>query len=90
MELEIGSVVFSKAGHDKGLFMAVVEIQDEYVLVCDGRQRPVDRPKRKNPIHLMKTNAKLTSEDTKSNHGLREALKRFNQKSAATSTKGGL
>lgn len=58
MEFKTGYVVISKAGRDKGYFMAVVGVDQEegYVIVADGKERPLDRPKRKNPKHLQKTN----------------------------------
>lgn len=51
-------MVISKAGRDKGYFMAVVGIDREkdFVIVADGKERPLERPKRKNPKHLQKTN----------------------------------
>ena len=57
MELKTGYVVISKAGRDKGYFMAVVGIDEEkdLVIVADGKERPLERPKRKNPKHLQKT-----------------------------------
>ena len=57
MELKTGYVVISKAGRDKGYFMAVVGIDEEkdFVIVADGKERPLERPKRKNPKHLQKT-----------------------------------
>lgn len=58
MEFKTGYVVISKAGRDKGCFMAVVGIDGEkdFVIVADGKERPLERPKRKNPKHLQKTN----------------------------------
>ena len=62
MEFEKGTVVISKAGRDKGYFMVVLDEADGYVTVADGKERPLDRPKRKNPKHLQKTNRKLSLE----------------------------
>lgn len=59
MEFLKGSVVISKAGRDKGYFMAVVGEEDGKVLVADGKERPLSRPKRKNPKHLQKTDFKI-------------------------------
>ena len=77
MELKKGSVVISKAGRDKGYFLAVTEITDEGIYVCDGKERPVERPKKKNPLHLAKTRYVLTEEETATNRSLKRALKRF-------------
>lgn len=77
MELKKGSVVISKAGRDKGYFLAVVKITDEGVFVCDGKERPVERPKMKNPLHLAKTRYVLTEEETATNRSLKRALKKI-------------
>lgn len=62
MDFEKGNVVISKAGRDKGYFMAVVGEEKGYPLVADGKERPLERPKRKNPKHLQKTNFKIDLE----------------------------
>lgn len=47
-DLLLGQIVCSKAGRDKGKFMVVVEIIDsQYVRVCDGQTRKIDKAKRK-------------------------------------------
>lgn len=58
MEFKTGNVVISRAGRDKGYYMAVVGIDNEkeLIIVADGKERPLERPKRKNPKHLQKTN----------------------------------
>ena len=55
MEFLKGSVVISKAGRDQGYYLAVVGEEDGKILVADGKERPLSRPKRKNPKHLQKT-----------------------------------
>ncbi|MCM1298539.1 MAG: KOW domain-containing RNA-binding protein [Firmicutes bacterium] len=62
MDFEKGTVVISKAGRDKGRFMAVIGEDKGYPLVADGKERPLERPKRKNPKHLQKTNRKIDLE----------------------------
>lgn len=59
MEFEAGTVVISKAGRDKGYFMAVVGREGENLLVADGKERPLCRPKKKNPKHLQRTNRRI-------------------------------
>ena len=46
MDLKTGTVVISKAGRDKGRALAVVGQADGYVLVADGKERPLSRPKK--------------------------------------------
>ncbi|MBQ7961408.1 MAG: KOW domain-containing RNA-binding protein [Clostridia bacterium] len=75
MELVKGSVVISKAGRDKGYYLAVTQITDGGVYVCDGKERPVERPKKKNPLHLAKTHFVLSEDETATNRSLKKALK---------------
>ena len=57
MDITKGSVVIAKAGRDKGRAFAVIEVlSDREVLISDGKRRPIERPKRKNVIHLQGTN----------------------------------
>lgn len=72
MEYEVGRVVFSKAGRDKGRKLVITEIVDEhYVLVADGSLRKLEKPKRKKRMHL-----KLTHEmiEIGTNKQLKRAL----------------
>ena len=70
----IGQIVCSKAGRDKGYFMVSVKECDGYVFVCDGKERPLERPKQKNPKHLCFTNTVLGEESFKTNKALRKSL----------------
>ena len=79
MELEVGSVVFSKAGRDKGKLMSVVEVKENCVFVCDGKERPVERPKMKNLRHISITAKKLEKEQLCSNRRLKKALREISQ-----------
>jgi len=48
-----GSIVMSLSGHDKGLkFMVMEEESEGYVSIANGKQRPVEKPKRKNIKHV--------------------------------------
>ncbi len=70
----IGRIVCSKAGRDKDYFMVVVAEEKGYVYVCDGKERPLERPKRKNVKHLQLTTTNLSEDDYKTNKHLRKAL----------------
>ncbi|MCQ2462203.1 MAG: KOW domain-containing RNA-binding protein [Clostridia bacterium] len=74
MQFEIGQVVRSKAGHDRDEYLLVTGFDGQFVLLCDGRQRPLDRPKRKNPRHLAATNIKLKAQATQTDRSVRKAL----------------
>lgn len=69
-------VVKSVAGRDKGRLLAVVGECEGRVLVCEGKERPIQRPKQKNRKHLVFTGQSLNEEDFNSNKSLRHALKR--------------
>lgn len=77
MELSVGSVVLSKAGRDKSTFLAVVRIDDSGIYVCDGKERPLENPKRKNPIHLSITHYRLSDSEMATNRSLKRVLKQF-------------
>jgi ribosomal protein L14E/L6E/L27E len=52
-ELEIGQLVSSKKGRDRGKFYLVLEIiDDSFVYLVDGDKRRMENPKRKNVRHL--------------------------------------
>lgn len=73
----VGRIAISNAGRDKTKAMVIVEETENYLLVCDGKERPVERPKRKNPKHLRLTNTYLEICHLKTNKALRRALKAF-------------
>ncbi|MBR2740778.1 MAG: KOW domain-containing RNA-binding protein [Oscillospiraceae bacterium] len=80
MEIKRGTVVRSNAGHDRGLFMAVLEVDGRSALTADGKTRTIISPKRKNLIHLSPTAAVLSDEEMESDSSLRKALRRFQAK----------
>lgn len=56
-DLEIGQIVKSKSGRDKGRLFIIYEIVDqEYVRLVDGDLRKLDNPKLKKVKHLTKYN----------------------------------
>lgn len=53
----IGQLVRSKSGRDKGRWFLVYEVlNDSYLLLVDGEHRNISNPKKKNIIHVQKTN----------------------------------
>ena len=74
MELKKGSVVRSKAGRDKGKLMAVVATENKAVLLCDGKERRLEKPKRKNLLHIAPTKTVLEDSRLSTNHSLKKAL----------------
>jgi ribosomal protein L14E/L6E/L27E len=50
---EVGRVVFSRAGRDRGKYFIIVDIiDDQYVNISDGELRRLASPKRKKIKHL--------------------------------------
>ena len=56
MDITVGSVVISKAGHDKGEFFLTVALDGDTAYVSDGKLRKIEKPKKKNIKHLQGTN----------------------------------
>lgn len=56
MKLTKGQVVYSKSGHDNGLAFIIVDEQDGYVFLADGKLRKLEHPKRKKIKHVQITN----------------------------------
>lgn len=75
MEWKNGMVVRSLCGRDKDRLLCVLGEEKNRVLVCDGKERPINRPKRKNPKHLAPTKNSLTAEQMRSNRAIKQALK---------------
>ena len=47
-----GQVVVSKSGRDKGYSFIVVHTEGKFVYVVDGDLRKIEKPKKKNALHL--------------------------------------
>ena len=52
--ISVGDVVLSMAGRDKGENMIVVDVNEKFVYVVDGKKRKVSNLKKKNLKHLEK------------------------------------
>lgn len=73
--LERGTVVRSLAGRDSNRLLAVMQADEKSVLVCDGKERPIDRPKKKNLRHVEATGIILSGDSLATNRALKKALK---------------
>ena len=76
--LSLGQVVRSMAGHDKYRFYAVVKIEGNWIWIADGKERRLNKPKRKNPKHIAKTNTVLDFAEITSDSKLRALLRPLN------------
>ena len=73
----VGRIVFSKAGRDKNRLMVVVSADDKFLYLCDGKERPLEKPKRKNVKHIAFTNTILDENSYKTDKALRRELARL-------------
>ena len=53
-DIGISDVVRSLAGRDQGEWFYVLDADDTYLMLVNGRDRPVDKPKRKKRKHVEK------------------------------------
>lgn len=79
MELKRGQVVRALAGRDQGGFFAVLRLEPPWAELADGKRRPLERPKRKKPMHLAPTGTVLPEEALATNRKLRAALREFRE-----------
>ncbi len=73
--LPTASLVRSLAGKDKGQLSAVVREDEHGVWLADGKRRPLERPKRKNPRHIQPLGRTLDGTAMTTNRALRRALR---------------
>ena len=52
--MNISDVVVSTAGHDQGEIFYVIGMDDQYLYLANGKDRSLDKPKRKKPKHVQK------------------------------------
>ena len=69
--ITLGQIVLSTQGHDKGQAFVVVGFERNKVLVVDGKYRLLNKPKPKNPVHLLAT----TTVDPEINSKLKDGHK---------------
>ena len=74
MEFRKGELVICSAGREKDRLMCVIESDEKYVYVCDGKERLLNNPKRKNPKHIIKTNKQISDNMFLTDRALRKAL----------------
>lgn len=72
--MEVGNIVCSLSGHDKGIYYAVLKIECNGVLLCDGKHRRLQNLKFKNPKHLKFTGYSLKPEQLVSDKAVRRGI----------------
>jgi len=53
-DINISDVVISTAGRDQNTMFYVIGTDDQFLLLANGKDRPLDRPKRKKRKHVQK------------------------------------
>ena len=53
-QIHISDVVVSTAGHDKGSLFYCIGGDERYVMLVNGKDRTMDKPKRKRARHVQK------------------------------------
>lgn len=72
--IKTGSIVRPTAGRNQDRFFVVIQTDDNWVLLSDGRKRKLDHPKRKKIKHLEDTGHTLDLFTLTTNKQLRKAL----------------
>ena len=73
-------VVLSLAGRDEGQLLAVVREDEHGVWLADGKRRPLERPKCKNPRHLRPLDIEIGREAMTTNRALRRAIRQAEER----------
>ena len=86
MEVDKSSLVVSKAGRDQGQLFYVIDADEQYVYLADGKSRRLEKPKRKKrrhvrklPLYPSRVAEKLRNGDKVLNSELRRELAVFGQ-----------
>ncbi len=74
-----GTIVKSKAGRDKDGFLVVIDFSPPYAYLCDGKERPLENPKKKKIIHIARTKTVLEEEYLLTNKKIFRALRNFRE-----------
>lgn len=79
---EAGMLAWSRAGHDKDRLYVIVRTQGEYAYLCDGRLRPLEKPKKKKLRHIqvirqIPKELQETAVEEMKNEEIRKVIRRF-------------
>ena len=87
MEIDRSSLIVSKAGRDKGQLFYVIDTDEQYVYLADGKSRRLEKPKRKKRKHIeqiprteSRIAEKIRNGEKVLNSELRKELASFGQK----------
>lgn len=87
MEIDKSSLVVSKAGRDQGQLFYVIDADEQYVYLADGKSRRLEKPKHKKRKHIeqiprteSRIAEKIRNGEKVLNSELRKELASFGQK----------
>ena len=83
MNIQIGSIVRALAGREKDSFYVAVGIHDGFVEIADGKERKLEKPKRKNIKHISPTNTVIDTYGL-TNKKLRKLIAEFKTQNSST------
>lgn len=83
-DYQVGQIVKSRAGRDKSNLFVIIDKNNEYVYLVDGKIRKMDHPKKKKVKHIEATNYidtnivnKINSDQKIVNADIRKALQLY-------------
>ena len=62
MEFVRGMIVRATAGRDQGGFFTVLSVEGDYAMICNGKRRPLEQPKKKKLNLLAPTHTVLSEQ----------------------------
>lgn len=75
----VGNFARSKAGHDKDKLYVIIDEDDEYVYLSDGRLRTIDHPKKKKKKHIQLIYNKSNPDIKTQNEKIKKAIKDYKE-----------
>lgn len=76
MTYETGMLAKSKAGHDSGTVYVIIDTDESYVYLSDGKIRTLNRPKKKKKKHVQ-VNCRKYDVTALDDAGIRRILKEW-------------
>ena len=65
-----GDIVFSKMGRDQGRYYIVVDVNEKFAFIADGKLHKIQKPKKKKFRHLIHLGANSTVIEEKIKNGM--------------------
>lgn len=78
MQIKLGMIVKSHAGHDKERFYVVIRMHNDFIYIADGKRRKIESPKKKNQKHIKPTKQILDILMLTTNLKVRQSLHKYN------------